>query len=109
MVEKSKTGGREIDLDEFYDIMKEKNPFVIYNRYSHKSSKSLGKSGDKKDSNSEYERNSYKSKNTSKYSENTNDQRRNVVIVERIVTKKVNDNPIKISGYHLRQDEGGKR
>ena len=117
LVEKSKTGGKEIDFDEFYDIMKEKNPFMIYNRYSHKrntsgnshkSNKSLGKSSDKRESHSEYDRNSYRSKNTSRYSENTNDQKRSVVIVEKIITEQVNDNPMKISRYHLRQDDGGK-
>ena len=36
LVEKSKTGGKEIDFNEFYDIMKGKNPIVKYSQYSYR-------------------------------------------------------------------------
>ena len=38
LVKKSKTGGKEIDFDEFYEIMKENNPINKYNQYSFKKS-----------------------------------------------------------------------
>jgi len=55
LVQKSKTGGKEIDYDEFYDIMKEKIPRnkYKYNQYSYKSNKSSNKS--KESNHNEYE------------------------------------------------------
>ena len=101
LVEKSKTGGKEIGFNEFYDIMIAKNPINIYNQSS--------------DNRSENE-NSYKI--TSKVDNNYNYENENepikekkneFIILEEIDdNKQINDNPIKISRYHYRHDKNRK-
>ena len=59
MIEKSKTGGKENDFDEFYDIMRKENP----KDYSNKKNKNNAKERyDKKNNNFENENNYRKSK-----------------------------------------------
>ena len=84
LVEKSKTGGKEIDFDEFYDIMRKETPNEKYNS--------------KKENDVEYEY-SYKNKKNSKYNENNKEEPKTEVVVEKTVIEKVNDEPIKESHY----------
>jgi len=96
LVEKSKTGGKEIDFDEFYDIMREENP----KEYSNKKNKNKSKKKftDKKDNEVEYEYNYKKNKKSQKSIEKDDEEPKSgVVIVEKIVTEQVNDQPTKIS------------
>jgi Ca2+-binding EF-hand superfamily protein len=100
LVEKSKTGGKEIDFDEFYDIMSTKSPKEKYNS--------------KKENDVEYEY-SYKNKRNSKYNENNREEPKTEVVVEKTVIEKVNDEPIKESHYTLskkyeneKKDDDGK-
>ena len=111
LVEKSKTGGKEIDFNEFYDIMKEKSPFKNFSQYYHKrnfsessnKSKSKGKSGDKRERENEIENIGNKNNPI-----NTNQQKTGSVIVEKIITEQVDDNPVKVSRYHFKFDKDGK-
>ena len=84
LIEKSKTGGKEIDFDEFYDIMRNKSPKEKYNS--------------KKENDIEYEY-SYKNKRNSKYNENNKKEPKTEVVVEKTVIEKVNDEPVKESHY----------
>ena len=100
LVEKSKTGGKEIDFDEFYDIMSKEVPKEKYNS--------------KKENDVEYEY-SYKNKRNSKYNENNREEPKTEVVVEKTVIEKVNDEPIKESHYTLskkseneKKDDDGK-
>ena len=100
LVEKSKTGGKEIDFDEFYDIMSTKAPKEKYNS--------------RKENNVEYEY-TYKNKRNSKYNENNREEPKTEVVVEKTVIEKVNDEPIKESHYTLskkyeneKKDDDGK-
>ena len=100
LVEKSKTGGKEIDFDEFYDIMRTKAPKEKYNS--------------RKENNVEYEY-TYKNKRNSKYNENNKEEPKTEVVVEKTVIEKVNDEPIKESHYTLskkyeneKKDDDGK-
>ena len=100
LVEKSKTGGKEIDFDEFYDIMSKEAPKEKYNS--------------KKENDVEYEY-SYKNKRNSKYNENNREEPKTEVVVEKTVIEKVNDEPIKESHYTLskkyeneKKDDDGK-
>ena len=100
LVEKSKTGGKEIDFDEFYNIMSKEVPKEKYNS--------------KKENDVEYEY-SYKNKRNSKYNENNREEPKTEVVVEKTVIEKVNDEPIKESHYTLskkyeneKKDDDGK-
>ena len=84
LVEKSKTGGKEIDFDEFYDIMSTKSPKEKYNS--------------KKENDEEYEY-TYKNIRNSKNNENNKEEPKTEVVVEKTVIEKVNDEPIKESHY----------
>ena len=84
LVEKSKTGGKEIDFDEFYDIMSKESPKEKYN------------SKKEKDVEHEY---SYKNIINSKYNENNKEEPKTEVVVEKTVIEKVNDEPMKESHY----------
>ena len=100
LVELSKTGGKEIDFDEFYDIMKEKYLMNKYSNYSYKnkvsgennSTQTKGKSSGKKENDSDYD--SYRKKNISKTEENS--------FVEKNATEQVNDSPEKVARYRYR-------
>ena len=115
LVEKSKTGGKEIDFNEFYDIMKEKNTSLKYNLYSHKRSKSgnsirsksKGKSSGKKEYDSEFEY-SFRNKNTPKSGEKNPEQKSGLIIVEKRATEKINDSPTKVNRYQYRFDKDDK-
>ena len=91
LVEKSKTGGKEIDFDEFYDIMSTKDPKEKYNS--------------RKENNVEYEY-TYKNKRNSKYNENNKEEPKTEVVVEKTVIEKVNDEPIKESHYGFSKKSG---
>ena len=100
LVEKSKTGGKEIDFDEFYDIMSQETPKEKYNS--------------KKENDVEYEY-SYKNKKNSKYHEYSKEEPKTEVVIEKTVIEKVNDEPIKESHYGFskkygddRKDDNGK-
>ena len=100
LVEKSKTGGKEIDFDEFYDIMSKEAPKEKYNS--------------KKENDVEYEY-SYKNKRNSKNNENSKEEPKTEIVVEKTVIEKVNDEPIKESHYTLskkyeneKKDDDGK-
>ena len=84
LVEKSKTGGKEIDFDEFYDIMSNQVP--------------KEKNNSKKEKDMEYEY-SYKNKKNSKYHEYNKEEPKSEVVVEKTVIEKINDEPIKESHY----------
>ena len=95
LVEKSQTSGKEIDFDEFYEIMKEKKPKIKYSKsqssfkirkdYNNRSTNRSGKKNNEYDNDYEYQYNNYteKPKNTIKY-------------VEKIVTEQINNNPAKV-------------
>ena len=84
LVEKSKAGGKEIDFDEFYDIMSNQVP--------------KEKNNSKKEKDMEYEY-SYKNKKNSKYHEYNKEEPKSEVVVEKTVIEKINDEPIKESHY----------
>ena len=104
LVEKSKTGGKEIDFSEFYDIMKNKN-----NKYSHKGiqsgtsrSKSKGKNTAKKDNDYEYE-NNYINKYTPKFKEiNVEEKKSGETIFHNLAREKANDESEKLNRYLLK-------
>ena len=107
LVEKSKTGGKEIDFNEFYDIMKGKNPIVKYSQYSYRRrnennrSRSRSRSQSKGRNNREYEveyNNSYRNSSEKPKSE--------IVYMEKIITEQINDNPVKIDRYHYKKKVG---
>ena len=112
LVEQSKTGGKEIDFNEFYDIMKEKSPFKNVGQYYHQrnmsgssnKSKSKVKSGDKNEN--EIENQYYYGNKNNQI--NPNEQKIGSVVVEKIVTEQVNDNPVKVNRYHFKYDKDGK-
>ena len=91
LVEKSKTGGKELDFDEFYDIMSTKSPKEKYNS--------------KKENDVEYEY-TYKNKRNSKNNENNKEEPKTEVVVEKTVIEKVNDEPIKESHYGFSKKYG---
>ena len=93
LVEKSKTGGKEIDFDEFYDIMRKESPKEKYNSKKEK----------EKDVEYEY---SYKNKRNSKYNENNKEEPKTEVVVEKTVIEKVNNEPVKESHYGFSKKYG---
>ena len=107
LVEKSKTGGKEIDFSEFYDIMKNKN-----NKYSHKGiqsgtsrSKSKGKNTAKKDNDYEYE-NNYINKYTPKFKEiNVEEKKSGETIFHNLAREKANDESEKLNRYLFKNDK----
>ena len=116
LVEKSKTGGKEIDFNEFYDIMKDKNLIFKNNQYSHKRSKSgnsnrsksKGKNTAKKDNDYEYE-NNYLNKYTPKFKEiNTDEKKSGEAIIRNLANEKVNDDSEKVNLYLFKIDKEGK-
>ena len=97
LVEKSKTGGKEFDFDEFYEIMKDNN----YNQYSYKyisNNKEINNSKKEYIVEKEY---SYKKKSSHTI------QKSGLIIVDKIVTEQVDDSPVKISRYHYKYDKDG--
>ena len=97
LVEKSKTGGKELDFDEFYEIMKDNN----YNQYSYKyisNNKEINNSKKEYIVEKEY---SYKKKSSPTF------QKSGLIIVDKIVTEQVDDSPVKISRYHYKYDKDG--
>ena len=103
LVEKSKTGGKEIDFNEFYDIMKGKNPIVKYSQYSYRrrNENNRNRSQSKERNNREYEvkdNHSYKN-----YSEKNKSE---IVYMEKIITEHINDNPVKVDHYHYKKKVG---
>ena len=97
LVEKSKTGGKEFDFDEFYEIMKDNN----YNQYSYKyisNNKEINNSKKEYIVEKEY---SYKKKSSPTI------QKSGLIIVDKIVTEQVDDSPVKISRYHYKYDKDG--
>jgi len=97
LVEKSKTGGKEFDFDEFYEIMKDNN----YNQYSYKyisNNKEINNSKKEYIVEKEY---SYKKKSSPTF------QKSGLIIVDKIVTEQVDDSPVKISRYHYKYDKDG--
>ena len=89
LIEKSKTGGKEIDFNEFYDIMSMEAPDEKY------------KSKKEKENNVEY-----KNKKNSKYQENIKEEPKTEVVVEKTVIEKVNGEPIKESHYGFSKNYG---
>ena len=105
LVEKSKTGGKEIDFDEFYDIMREENP----KDYSNKKNKNKTKEKyDKKNNDFENENNYKKSKKSQSYIErgDDNEPKSGIVIVEKKVIENLNNQPNKINKYGFGKDFG---
>lgn len=113
LVEKSKTGGKEIGFNEFYDIMKDKNLILKNNQYSHNRSKngnsnrskSKGKNTAKKDNDYEYE-NNYLNKYTPKFKEiNIEEKKSGEAIIRNLVSEKVNDDSEKVNRYLFKFDK----
>ena len=104
LVEQSKTGGKEIDYSEFYNIMKDKNIIFKNNQYSQKRSqsgdsrsKSKGKNTAKKDNYNEYE-NNYINKYTPKIKEIDIDEKKSGEgIITNFAREKVNDDSEKLN------------
>lgn len=104
LVEQSKTGGKEIDYSEFYNIMKDKNIIFKNNQYSQKRSqsgdsrsKSKGKNTAKKDNDYEYE-NNYINKYTPKFKEIDIDEKKSGEgIITNFAREKVNDDSEKLN------------
>ena len=104
LVELSKTGGKEIDFNEFYDIMKEKRSMNKYNNYSHLRNKSSsskksksGKTNNKKEYESEND--SSKKKYIAKTNEKSLSDKSGFAYMEKIVTEKEGDSHIKINSH----------
>jgi len=100
LVEKSKTGGKELDFDEFYEIMKDNN----YNQYSNKRVETENKNKEINRSKKEYiveKEYTYKKKSSPII------QKSGLITVDKIVTEQVDDSPVKISRYHYKYDKDG--
>ena len=108
LVELSKTGGKEIDFNEFYDIMKEKNIMNKYNYNSNKMNKSANKSQSKGKNIDENEsgQDTYEKKYLTKNNEKKIvENKTNFVFMEKnIVTEEDNDSPLKANRYHYKFD-----
>ena len=108
LVELSKTGGKEIDFNEFYDIMKEKNIMNKYNYNSNKMNKSANKSQSKGKNIDENEsgQDTYEKKYlTKKKEKKIVENKTNFVFMEKnIVTEEDNDSPLKANRYHYKFD-----
>ena len=108
LVELSKTGGKEIDFNEFYDIMKEKNIMNKYNYNSNKMNKSANKSQSKGKNIDENEsgQDTYEKKYLTKNKEKKIvENKTNFVFMEKnIVTEEDNDSPLKANRYHYKFD-----
>ena len=109
LVELSKTGGKEIDFNEFYDIMKEKNIMNKYNYNSNKMNKSANKSQSKGKNIDENEsgQDTYEKKYLTKNNEKKIvENKTNFVFMEKnIVTEEEdNDSPLKANRYHYKFD-----
>ena len=105
----SKTGGKEIDFNEFYDIMKEKNIMNKYNYNSNKMNKSANKSQSKGKNIDENEsgQDTYEKKYLTKNKEKKIvENKTNFVFMEKnIVTEEEdNDSPLKANRYHYKFD-----
>ena len=112
LVELSKTGGKEIDFNEFYDIMKEKNIMNKYNYNSNKMNKSANKSQSKGKNIDENEsgQDTYEKKYLTKNNEKKIvENKTNFVFMEKnIVTEEDNDSPLKANRYHYKFDMDNK-
>ena len=109
LVELSKTGGKEIDFNEFYYIMKEKNIMNKYNYNSNKMNKSANKSQSKGKNIDENEsgQDTYEKKYLTKNNEKKIvENKTNFVFMEKnIVTEEEdNDSPLKANRYHYKFD-----
>ena len=108
LVELSKTGGKEIDFNEFYYIMKEKNIMNKYNYNSNKMNKSANKSQSKGKNIDENEsgQDTYEKKYLTKNNEKKIvENKTNFVFMEKnIVTEEDNDSPLKANRYHYKFD-----
>jgi Ca2+-binding EF-hand superfamily protein len=104
----SKTGGKEIDFNEFYYIMKEKNIMNKYNYNSNKMNKSANKSQSKGKNIDENEsgQDTYEKKYLTKNNEKKIvENKTNFVFMEKnIVTEEDNDSPLKANRYHYKFD-----
>ena len=104
----SKTGGKEIDFNEFYYIMKEKNIMNKYNYNSNKMNKSANKSQSKGKNIDENEsgQDTYEKKYLTKNNEKKIvENKTNFVFMEKnIVTEEDNDSPLKANSYHYKFD-----
>ena len=113
LVELSKTGGKEIDFNEFYYIMKEKNIMNKYNYNSNKMNKSANKSQSKGKNIDENEsgQDTYEKKYLTKNNEKKIvENKTNFVFMEKnIVTEEEdNDSPLKDNRYHYKFDMDNK-
>ena len=112
LVELSKTGGKEIDFNEFYYIMKEKNIMNKYNYNSNKMNKSANKSQSKGKNIDENEsgQDTYEKKYLTKNNEKKIvENKTNFVFMEKnIVTEEDNDSPLKANRYHYKFDMDNK-
>ena len=108
LVELSKTGGKEIDFNEFYYIMKEKNIMNKYNYNSNKMNKSANKSQSKGKNIDENEsgQDTYEKKYLTKNNEKKIvENKTNFVFMEKnIVTEEDNDSRLKANRYHYKFD-----
>ena len=107
LVEKSKTGGKEIDFSEFYDIMKNKNNKYTYkgNQSGNSRRKSKGKNIAKNDNDYEYE-NNYINKYTPKFKEiNIEEKKSGETIFHNLVREKANDDSEKVNRYLFKFDK----
>jgi Ca2+-binding EF-hand superfamily protein len=101
LVEKSQTGGKEIDFNEFYDIMKEKNPYIKYNQKQYK------RRNDYNNSSANSSRSKYKGKNNNEYdveyeyqyNNNADRPKYRTKYVEKVATEEINDNQVKVDRY----------
>ena len=113
LVELSKTGGKEIDFNEFYDIMKEKNTSNKYYNYSHIRNKSSASNRSQSKGNAsgriehESEKDSFKNKYISKTNEKSINSKNGAIYIEKIFTEKSNGSPI-INHYQYKFDKDKK-
>lgn len=101
LIQQSKTGAKELDFDEFYDIMKGNNEYTHIGNDNEKESKRKKKRI--RNATKEYiEENEY-------INENNNtpmiQKSGGVIIIDKIITEQSNDNPAKISRYHYRYNK----
>lgn len=101
LIQQSKTGAKELDFDEFYDIMKGNNEYNHIGNDNEKESKRKKKRI--RNATKEYiEENEY-------INENNNtpmiQKSGGVIIIDKIITEQSNDNPAKISRYHYRYNK----
>ena len=90
LVQKSKTGGKELDFEEFYEIMKENNPINNNNQYKNKYI------------------NNHQEEYEVDYENIPAIQKSGFIIVDKVITEQLNeDSPVKISRYHYKYNNDG--